>query len=63
MNWKKIEVVIVKFVYWYNLAIWILIILSFSPTLHMSKRSSGWNDLSFIPPGRSRSQHVQEINA
>ncbi|KAK7352406.1 hypothetical protein VNO80_17827 [Phaseolus coccineus] len=29
--------------------------------MEMSERSSGWEDLIFIPPGKSHSQHIQEI--
>ncbi|XP_061343169.1 protein TIC 22, chloroplastic isoform X2 [Gastrolobium bilobum] len=30
--------------------------------MEMSETSSGWEDLIFIPPGKSHSQHIQEIN-
>ncbi|KAG5018360.1 hypothetical protein JHK87_014215 [Glycine soja] len=30
--------------------------------MEMSERNSGWEDLIFIPPGKSRSQHIQELN-
>jgi len=40
-----------------------MIILSLCPTLQMSEKSSGWDDLIFIPPGKSHSQHIQEIKA
>lgn len=29
--------------------------------MEMSEKNSGWDDLIFIPPGKSRSQHIQEI--
>ncbi|KAL9313000.1 hypothetical protein ACSQ67_018452 [Phaseolus vulgaris] len=29
--------------------------------MEMSERSTGWEDLIFIPPGKSHSQHIQEI--
>ncbi|KAK4277494.1 hypothetical protein QN277_015486 [Acacia crassicarpa] len=31
--------------------------------MEMSERNSGWEDLIFIPPGKSYSQHVEEISA
>ncbi|KAK7283301.1 hypothetical protein RIF29_12726 [Crotalaria pallida] len=31
--------------------------------MEMSERNSGWEDLIFIPPGKSHSQHIQEIDA
>lgn len=31
--------------------------------MEMSEKNSGWDDLIFIPPGKSRSQHIQEIKA
>ncbi|XP_057428380.1 protein TIC 22, chloroplastic [Lotus japonicus] len=31
--------------------------------MEMSEGNSGWEDLIFIPPGKSHSQHIQEINA
>ncbi|XP_025668433.1 protein TIC 22, chloroplastic isoform X1 [Arachis hypogaea] len=31
--------------------------------MEMSERNSGWEDLIFIPPGKSHSQHIQEIEA
>ncbi|KAJ7958148.1 protein TIC 22, chloroplastic [Quillaja saponaria] len=29
--------------------------------MEMSEKNSGWEDLIFIPPGKSHSQHIQEI--
>lgn len=29
--------------------------------MEMNKTNSGWEDLIFIPPGKSRSQHIQEV--
>ncbi|XP_027092771.1 protein TIC 22, chloroplastic-like [Coffea arabica] len=29
--------------------------------MEMSERNSGWEDLIFIPPGKSHSQHIQEV--
>ncbi|KAK2995614.1 hypothetical protein RJ640_020250 [Escallonia rubra] len=29
--------------------------------MEMSEKNSGWEDLIFIPPGKSHSQHVQEV--
>lgn len=29
--------------------------------MEMSERNSGWGDLIFIPPGKSHSQHIQEV--
>ncbi|KAL3505193.1 hypothetical protein ACH5RR_035034 [Cinchona calisaya] len=29
--------------------------------MEMSDRNSGWEDLIFIPPGKSHSQHIQEV--
>ncbi|XP_004501572.1 protein TIC 22, chloroplastic [Cicer arietinum] len=31
--------------------------------MEISEKRSGWEDLIFIPPGKSHSQHIQEINA
>ncbi|XP_019416812.1 PREDICTED: protein TIC 22, chloroplastic [Lupinus angustifolius] len=31
--------------------------------METSERNSGWEDLIFIPPGKSHSQHIQEIGA
>lgn len=36
---------------------------SFFPMLQMSESSSGWEDLIFIPPGKSHSQHIKETKA
>lgn len=29
--------------------------------MEINEKSSGWEDLIFIPPGKSRSQHIQEV--
>ncbi|KAL4309125.1 hypothetical protein GQ457_01G010120 [Hibiscus cannabinus] len=29
--------------------------------MEMSERNSGWDDLIFIPPGKSHSQHIQDV--
>ncbi|KAL7207888.1 hypothetical protein ACSBR1_029773 [Camellia fascicularis] len=29
--------------------------------MEMSEKNSGWEDLIFIPPGKSQSQHIQEV--
>lgn len=29
--------------------------------MEMSEKNSGWEDLIFIPPGKSRSQHINEV--
>ncbi|XP_057794510.1 protein TIC 22, chloroplastic isoform X2 [Salvia miltiorrhiza] len=29
--------------------------------MEISKKNSGWEDLIFIPPGKSHSQHIQEV--
>ncbi|KAH7567416.1 hypothetical protein ACOSP7_010707 [Xanthoceras sorbifolium] len=29
--------------------------------MEMSEKNSGWEDLIFIPPGKSHSQHIQEV--
>ncbi|KAL2504221.1 hypothetical protein Adt_19842 [Abeliophyllum distichum] len=29
--------------------------------IEMSEKNSGWEDLIFIPPGKSHSQHIQEV--
>lgn len=29
--------------------------------MQMSEKNSGWEDLIFIPPGKSYSQHLQDV--
>jgi len=38
------------------LTTWLLI-------LQINERNSGWDDLIFIPPGKSLNQHINEVSA
>lgn len=38
-----------------------VVVLSPLCLMQTSEKNSGWEDLIFIPPGKSHSQHIQEV--
>lgn len=35
----------------------------FSLVMQINERGSGWEDLIFIPPGKSHFQHIKEVKS
>jgi hypothetical protein len=52
---------------WHNGACTVVLVQQFLPfcylILQINERNSGWDDLIFIPPGKSLNQHINEVSA
>jgi hypothetical protein len=52
---------------WHNGACTVVLVQQFLPfcylILQINERNSGWDDLIFIPPGKSLNQHIDEVSA